>query len=103
MMDCVEKGGNRQELHEVIRENSMLAGRHVKEEGKDNDLLKLLAEDERLGKKFGITEDELKRNLKPENYIGLADIQVTDFIEQCVDPLLKEYGDVSDISAEINV
>lgn len=103
MMDCVEKGGDRQELHEVIRENSMLAGRHVKEEGKSNDLLKLLSEDERLGKKFGITEEELKKNLKPENYIGLSDIQVEDYIRQFIDPLLQEYGDVSDIKADITV
>ncbi len=103
MMDCVEKGGNRQELHEVIRENSMTAGRHVKEEGKDNDLLSLLAEDERLGKTFGLSEEDFIKNLKPESFIGLSDIQVEDFIRDHVDPVLKEYGDVSDIKAEITV
>ncbi len=103
MMDCVEKGGNRQELHEVIRENSMIAGKHVKEEGLDNDLLKLLAEDERLGKRFSLTEEDLKKNLKPENYTGLSEEQVTEFIENYVDPLLSEYGETGEIKAEINV
>ncbi len=103
MMDCVEKGGDRQELHEVIRKNSMIAGRHVKEEGKDNDLLKLLAEDDELGKKFGLSEEDLKKNLKLENYIGLADVQVDDFIREYVDPVIKEYGDLKNIKADINV
>ncbi|MCR4591019.1 MAG: adenylosuccinate lyase [Lachnospiraceae bacterium] len=103
MMDCVEKGGDRQELHEVIRENSMIAGKHVKVDGEDNDLLKLLAEDERLGKKFGLSEEDLKKNLKLENYTGLAKEQVTDYIRDHVDPLIKEYGDQADIKAEISV
>ena len=103
MMDCVEKGGDRQELHEVIRENSMTASMHVKKEGRDNDLLKLLAEDDRLGKKFGLSEEDLKKNLKPENYIGLSDVQVEDFIKNHVDPVLEEYGNLSDLKAEITV
>ena len=103
MMDCVERGGNRQDLHEVIRENSMIAGSHVKEEGLDNDLLSLLAEDERLGKKFSLSEEDLRANLKGENFIGLSDVQVEDFIRDYVDPVLKEYGDVTDIKAEITV
>ena len=103
MMDCVEKGGDRQELHEVIRENSMTASMHVKKEGRDNDLIKLLAEDDRLGKKFGLSEEDLKKNLKPENYIGLSDVQVEDFIKNHVDPVLEEYGNLSDLKAEITV
>lgn len=103
MMDCVEKGGDRQELHEVIRENSMIAGRHVKEEGKDNDLLRLLADDERLGKKYGLTEEDLKKNLKLENYTGLAEEQVNAFIKETVDPVLAEYSDMADIKADISI
>ncbi len=103
MMDCVEKGGNRQELHEVIRENSMIAGKHVKEEGKENDLLHLLAEDERLGKKFALTEEDLKKNLDLKNFTGLAEEQVSDFLRDFVDPVLKEYAGISDIKAEISV
>ncbi len=103
MMDCVEKGGNRQELHEVIRENSMTAGRHVKENGEENDLLTLLIEDERLGKKFGLSEEDLKKNLDPENFIGLSDVQVERYIREEVDPVLKGYGDITDLSAEISV
>ena len=103
MMDCVEKGGDRQELHEVIRENSMTASMHVKKEGRDNDLIKLLAEDDRLGKKFGLSEEDLKKNLKTENYIGLSDVQVEDFIKNHVDPVLEEYGNLSDLKAEITV
>ena len=103
MMDCVERGGNRQDLHEVIRENSMIAGKHVKEEGKENDLLKLLAEDERLGKRFGLTEEDLKKNLKPENYTGLSEEQVKDYLRDHVDPVIAEYSDAGDIKAEIKV
>ena len=103
MMDCVEKGGDRQELHEIIRENSMEAGMHVKKEGRDNDLLKLLAEDERLGGRFNLTEENLKKNLEPANYTGIAEQQVTDYLRDYVDPLLMEYGDSADIKAEIKV
>ena len=81
----------------------MIAGMHVKEEGKDNDLLKLLAEDDELGKKFGLSEEDLKKNLRLENYIGLADVQVDAFLKEHVDPVLEGYGDLKDVKADINV
>ena len=99
MMDCVKKGGNRQELHERIRELSMEAGRHVKEEGLDNDLLELIAADEM----FGVSLDELKANLDPAKYIGCAPHQVERFINEDVKPVLDRYSDLLGVEAEVTV
>ena len=99
MMDCVKKGGNRQELHERIRELSMEAGRHVKEEGLDNDLLELIAADEM----FGVSLDELKANLDPAKYIGCAPHQVERFINEDVKPVLDRYSDLLGAEAEVTV
>lgn len=99
MMDCVKKGGNRQELHERIRELSMEAGRHVKAEGKDNDLLELIASDET----FDVSLEELKEGLDPAGYTGCASHQTERFIEQCVDPILEKYKDLLGEKAEVSV
>ncbi|MBO6146687.1 MAG: adenylosuccinate lyase [Lachnospiraceae bacterium] len=99
MMDCVKKGGNRQELHERIRELSMEAGRHVKEEGLDNDLLELIAADEM----FGVSLDELEANLDPAKYIGCAPHQVERFINEDVKPVLDRYSDLLGAEAEVTV
>ena len=99
MMDCVKKGGNRQELHERIRELSMEAGRHVKEEGLDNDLLGLIAADEM----FGVSLDELEANLDPAKYIGCAPHQVERFINEDVKPVLDRYSDLLGAEAEVTV
>ncbi|MBR1913229.1 MAG: adenylosuccinate lyase [Lachnospiraceae bacterium] len=99
MMDCVKKGGNRQELHERIRELSMEAGRHVKEEGLDNDLLELIAADEM----FGVSLDELEANLDPTKYIGCAPHQVERFINEDVKPVLDRYSDLLGAEAEVTV
>lgn len=99
MMDCVKKGGNRQELHERIRELSMEAGRHVKEEGLDNDLLELIAADEM----FGVSLDELEANLDPAKYIGCAPHQVERFINEDVKPVLDRYSDLLGTEAEVTV
>ncbi|XME03188.1 adenylosuccinate lyase [Lachnospiraceae bacterium C1.1] len=99
MMDCVKKGGNRQELHEEIRKLSMQAGEHVKKEGLDNDLLELIAADPM----FGVTLDELKANLQPSKYIGRADVQVKAFLENVINPILEEYKELLGLKAEINV
>ena len=66
MMDAVKAGGDRQELHERIRELSMIAGKHVKEEGRDNDLLDLIAADEM----FHLTKEELEKTMDPSKYTG---------------------------------
>ncbi|MCR5627000.1 MAG: adenylosuccinate lyase [Lachnospiraceae bacterium] len=99
MMDCVKKGGNRQVLHERIRELSMEAGAHVKKDGLDNDLLKLIADDP----SFGVTLEELNEGLKCEEYTGRASYQTEKFIADEVDEVLKKYSDLLGIKAEINV
>lgn len=99
MMDAVKRGGNRQELHERIRVHSMEAGKRVKVEGKDNDLLERIANDDA----FGVTLDELKNLLKPEKYVGRSSEQVTEFINECVAPVLDKYKDELGIAVEIKV
>lgn len=90
MMDAVKKGGDRQELHEKIREHSMDAGRVVKMEGKPNDLLSRIAND----KSFGLTIEELESIMDARNFVGIAPQQTEDFINNMVNPILeanKEY------------
>ena len=99
MMDCVKKGGNRQELHEEIRKLSMQAGEHVKKEGKDNDLLELIAADPM----FGVTLDELKENLDPSKYTGRSEVQVNAFLKNVVQPILDNNKELLGLKAEINV
>lgn len=99
MMDAVKRGGNRQELHERIRVHSMEAGRQVKVEGKENDLLERIAADEM----FGVTLDELKAILDPAKYVGRSPEQVTEFLDECVNPLLEQYSDELGVKVEINV
>ncbi len=99
MMDAVKRGGDRQELHEKIRVYSMEAGRRVKEEGKDNNLLELIAAD----CSFGMSIEELEALMKPENYVGRSCEQVTDFINECVNPVLERNRDKLGVSVQINV
>ena len=99
MMDAVKVGGNRQELHEKIRTLSMEAGRNVKELGKENNLLELIAADE----EFPMGIDELKEAMKPEKYIGRSVSQVKEFIEEVVQPVLDANKDILGMKAEINV
>ena len=99
MMDAVKKGGDRQELHERIRTLSMEAGKNVKEEGLDNNLLELIAKDPA----FGLTLEELQASMQPERYVGRAPYQVEKFLSECVKPLLEENKDLMKTGAEINV
>ncbi len=99
MMDAVKKGGDRQELHEKIRQYSMEAGRTVKVEGKDNNLAELIAADE----SFGLTLDEINAVMKPENFVGRSPEQVTDFLNEYVYPALEKNKDLLGIQVEINV
>ncbi len=89
MMEVTKKGGNRQELHEEIRQLSMQAGSVVKNEGKPNDLLERIAADP----KFGITMDELISLRDPKLYIGRCPEQVDAFLEECVKPVLASHAD----------
>jgi adenylosuccinate lyase len=98
MMDAVKKGGNRQELHEKIRQYSMQAGARVKQEGLDNNLCELILADPM----FMISQEEMDKIMEPENFIGRCPQQVEEFIANCVKPVLDANG-VSDDKAEINV
>ena len=99
MMDAVKQGGNRQELHEKIRQLSMEAGKTVKEEGKDNNLVDLIAADPA----FGLTKEQIEANLKPELYVGRAPRQVEVFLRDVVRPILDANKDELGVKAEINV
>ena len=99
MMDAVKNGGNRQELHEKIRQLSMQAGKTVKEEGKENNLVDLIAADPA----FGLTKDDIEKNLKPELYVGRAPRQVEVYLRDVVNPVLEAHKDESGVKAEINV
>ena len=99
MMDAVKAGGDRQELHEKIRQHSMAAGRVVKEEGKPNDLLERIAADP----SFGMTMDQLKAIMKPENFVGRAPQQVEEFVEEVIQPILDANKELLGVKAEINV
>jgi len=98
-MEAVKKGGDRQELHERIREHSMAAGSRVKDEGLDNDLLLRIAEDEA----FGLTLEDIKGLMKPEDYIGRAPEQTQEFIEDYIKPVLDKYSDRIGGEAELRV
>ncbi len=98
MMSAVKKGGDRQELHERIREYSMKAGARVKDEGLDNNLCELILADPM----FMITREEMDEILKPENFIGRSSEQVDEFIKDCVLPILDGSGYKKE-TVEINV
>lgn len=99
MMDAVKKGGNRQDLHERIRELSMEAGRNVKVEGKDNNLLELIAADP----EFNMTLEELQETMDPSKYVGRAKEQVDAFIKNHVQPILEANVELLGVNVEINV
>nr|WP_294669411.1 adenylosuccinate lyase [uncultured Ruminococcus sp.] len=99
MMDAVKRGGDRQELHEKIRQHSMAASRVVKEEGGENDLLERIAND----KSFGVTLEELEAILQPSKYVGRAPQQTTDFLNEVVYPAIAPYENIEDEKAEITV
>ena len=99
MMDAVKAGGDRQELHEAIRELSMQAGANVKEKGLDNNLLELIAEDSR----FPVGKDELDKLMEPSLYVGRAPSQVTEFVDEYIKPVIEENKALLGIKAEINV
>ena len=99
MMDAVKAGGDRQELHERIRELSMEAGKTVKVEGKDNNLLELIATDPA----FNLTLEELQKSMDPAKYTGRAKEQTERFVSQVVQPILDSHKEMLGIKAEINV
>ncbi|SHN01899.1 adenylosuccinate lyase [Anaerosporobacter mobilis DSM 15930] len=99
MMDAVKAGGDRQELHEKIRQLSMEAGKNVKESGLENNLLELIAADPA----FNMSLDELKKTMDPSKYVGCAPMQTEEFITDVINPILSENKDILGMTAEINV
>ena len=98
-MDAVKAGGDRQELHEKIRQLSMEAGANVKQKGLDNNLLELIANDE----SFGLSLEDLQKTMDPSKYVGRAPEQVEEFLRDVINPILEANKDELGLSAEINV
>lgn len=99
MMDAVKAGGDRQELHERIRELSMEAGKNVKVEGKENNLLELIAADPA----FNLSLEELKKTMEPARYVGRSKEQVDAFLNQVIDPVLEANKELLGVKATISV
>ncbi len=99
MMDAVKAGGDRQELHERIRELSMEAGRNVKAEGKENNLLELIAADT----SFNLTLEDLQKTMDPAKYTGRAKEQTESFLEKVVNPVLEANKELLGLAADIRV
>ena len=99
MMDAVKAGGDRQELHERIRELSMEAGRNVKEKELDNNRLELIAADPA----FNLSLEELQKTMDPAKYVGRAPVQVDAYLKNVVNPVLEANKDILGVTAEINV
>ncbi len=99
MMEAVKRGGDRQELHDKIRVHSMAAGKIVKQDGGENDLLERIANDPA----FGVTLEQLKAIMKPELYVGRAPQQTEEFVENFIKPITEKYKDLLGMNVEIKV
>lgn len=99
LMEAVKNGGDRQELHEKIRQYSIEAGRRVKEEGLNNNLISLIEKDE----SFKLQKEKMQELMKAENFVGRAPEQVTEFLQEYVYPLLKENSDKLNVKVELKV
>jgi adenylosuccinate lyase len=100
MMAAVKAGGDRQELHEAIREHSMEAARKIKEEGGDNDLLDRLKTDVHFAK----IADKIDELVNPVEFVGRAPQQVTEFLANEINPVLEKYAsELSCEAEEVNV
>lgn len=100
LMEAVKRGGDRQELHEVIREYSMQAAKRVKQEGKDNNLLELILID---CDTFKMTKEEILSIMDPKNFVGRAPKQVVEFVEDVINPSINEYRDSIGMKIDLNV
>ena len=99
MMDAVKAGGDRQELHERIRELSMEAGKNVKVNGLENNLLELIAADDA----FNLSLEDLKKTMDPKKYVGRAKEQVEAYLSNVIRPILEKNKDILGVEAQINV
>ena len=100
LMEAVKRGGDRQELHEVIREYSMQAAKRVKQEGKDNNLLELILAD---CETFKMSKDEILAIMDPKNFVGRAPVQVVEFVDETIKPAIEEFKDSMGIKIDLNV
>ena len=99
MMQAVEKGGNRQELHERLRQHAIAAGKQVKEEGLPNDMVERIAGDPA----FGLTREEIEAGFIPENFVGRAPQQVEEFLANVLQPIFARYPEALDQNADLSV
>ena len=99
MMESVKRGGDRQELHERIREHSMAAAQRVKGEGLDNDLIERIIADD----SFNLSKEEILSIIDPTKFVGRAPSQVVEFIDEYVTPIIEANKDAIEITSEINV
>ncbi len=99
MMECVKAGGNRQELHEKIRVLSMEAGKNVKIEGKENNLIELIRKDD----DFKAVRDRLDEILDAKKFVGRAPQQTVEFIENEIDPILEKHDALLGEKGEVNI
>ncbi len=99
MMECVKAGGNRQELHEQIRILSMEAGKNVKVEGKENNLIDLIKKDEM----FKPVWDHIDDILDAKKFIGRASSQTVEFIENEIEPILTKHADLLGEKGDVRV
>ncbi|MBP3853360.1 MAG: adenylosuccinate lyase [Erysipelotrichaceae bacterium] len=99
MMDAVKAGGDRQELHELVRQHSMDAGKVVKEQGLPNDLIDRIAADQR----FRLSKEQIEANMQPIRYVGRSIQQTEEFFAQYIDPVLKENTKALGLRADISI
>ena len=99
MMSAVKKGGDRQQLHEKLRLHSIAAGRRVKEEGEDNDLIERVLADPA----FMLKREDLEGVLVPEHFTGRSAEQTQRFIDGCIRPILEQNGDILGEKAQLSV
>ena len=99
IMEEVKAGGDRQEIHEIIRVHSMEASKKVKMEGKENDLIERIMNDDSLK----LDKSKLKQVLDPKNFIGFAPIQTEEFIQNEIQPVLKKYQHLIGLESELKV
>ena len=99
MMSAVKKGGDRQELHEKLRQHSIAAAAQVKEEGKPNDLIERVVNDS----SFGLTHADIDGVLVPEHFTGRSAQQVSEFLQDVIAPVLQAHPEATGLQAELSV
>lgn len=99
LMEAVQRGGNRQELHERLRRHARLAGQRVKDGDGINDLLERIAKDSA----FGMSVEALTLTLEGSRYVGRAPQQVDEFLQEHIEPLLQKHGDLLEEIPELRV